>query len=84
MLILILIAFITIFVGVILIMLGSIKSKEGKVEGGGVIIVGPLPIVIGTSERVSKILIVLAIILTLVVLIYFIIASRILGFSTPK
>lgn len=47
-----------------------------KFEGGGVLIVGPIPIVFGTSQKVSAVLIVLAIALTLVVLATFILTIR--------
>ncbi|MEO3993186.1 MAG: DUF131 domain-containing protein [Desulfurococcaceae archaeon TW002] len=51
------------------------QSKNYKFEGGGVFIVGPIPIVFGTSQKVSAILMVLAIALTLVVLATFILSS---------
>jgi uncharacterized protein (TIGR00304 family) len=61
-----------------MIFLGSLKGGESKVEGGGVIIIGPIPIVIGTSERISKMLIVLAIVLTVVSVIVFFLMSKII------
>lgn len=51
------------------------QSRNYKFEGGGVLIVGPIPIVFGTSQRVSAVLIALAIALTLVVLVTFILTS---------
>lgn len=70
---LIAIAFILISIGMLLVIIGNLKSSEksSRIEGGGVIVVGPIPIVIGTSERASKALMVLAIVLTLVALIVF-------------
>jgi uncharacterized protein (TIGR00304 family) len=46
-------------------------SKSTKVEGGGVLLVGPLPIIFGSSERI--VYIVLAITLIIMLLYLFII-----------
>ncbi len=46
-------------------------SKSTKVEGGGVVLVGPLPIIFGSSERI--VYIVLAITLIIMLLYLFII-----------
>lgn len=51
------------------------QSKNYKFEGGGVLIVGPIPIVFGTSQKVSAALTALAIALTLVVLAMHILVS---------
>lgn len=62
-----------IFISIIYLMYKSFRAESGKVEGGGVIIIGPIPIVFGTSEKITKLLIVLAIILFIfVLLLYFI------------
>lgn len=79
-LILIAITIVIMIIGFMLIILGSIKNSERRVEGGGVIIIGPLPIVIGTNEKISKILLVLAITLTLLSLILFLVAPRLIEF----
>lgn len=70
---LLLLAFTMMLVGVLLIVLGALREAvktrvEGKTEAGGVVVVGPVPIVFGTSARITKVLLVLAIALTLVVL----------------
>jgi len=39
------------------------EMPEKKIEGGGVVLIGPFPIVFGTNLRIALILIVLAIIL---------------------
>jgi len=70
---LLLIGFILIFIGTLVIFLGLMGRGKGKVEGGGVIIIGPIPIVFGSSQKVSTILVVLAIILTILVLTIYII-----------
>jgi len=76
--ILILVAFIVMVIGVLLIILSTLRESEygeKKVEAGGVFIIGPVPIVIGTSERVAKTLIVMAIALLVLALIVFLVFS---------
>lgn len=62
--------FAAVLVGVLLLVLSALRAGggESRVEGGAVLVVGPFPIVIGTSERATKTLVILAIALTLVVL----------------
>lgn len=71
-------------VGMFLMMLGALreasKAKESgqggeeKVEAGGVVLIGPVPIVFGTSQRIAKIVLILAIVLTILALVLFLIA----------
>jgi uncharacterized protein (TIGR00304 family) len=56
---LMLIGFLMVFIGMIVSALGG----EGDVEGGGVIMIGPIPIVFGTSRGAAGMAMVLAIIL---------------------
>jgi uncharacterized protein (TIGR00304 family) len=63
-------------VGTLLIFLSALKAREevkGRTEGGAVVVIGPLPLVFGTSERVAKALMVLAIALFAIVLAVFLI-----------
>jgi uncharacterized protein (TIGR00304 family) len=62
--------FILIFVGVILSILTKIRSSEAKVEGGGVVLIGPIPIAFGTSGKWVAIALVLAIALMLLSIIF--------------
>ncbi|MEM1542049.1 MAG: DUF131 domain-containing protein [Ignisphaera sp.] len=82
---LIVVAFALIFIGVALLIVDGLKNseKDSKVKGGGVIVIGPIPIVIGTSEKASKVLIILAIILTLVTLITFLITTGLIRIRGP-
>ncbi|MCC6034470.1 MAG: DUF131 domain-containing protein [Desulfurococcaceae archaeon] len=67
-------AFIIILLGMLLIVFSMLKETEHgekKVEGGGVLIIGPLPIIIGTSERITKALIILALVLLIFSLLVF-------------
>jgi uncharacterized protein (TIGR00304 family) len=75
-LLLFLVAFVVVVIGALLIFLSALRESERgekRVEAGGVFIIGPLPIVIGTSERVAKALIILAIVLLLLSLVVFLI-----------
>jgi len=69
-------------VGIILILAGSFVTfiaailsfftafKEGKVKGGGAIIIGPFPIVFGTDKESMRILLLLSIILIALLLVF--------------
>ncbi len=65
---------ILVFVGFIVVMLSIIlmASRGSRVEGGGVIIIGPIPIVFGTNRNITTILLILAIVLTVLTIILFI------------
>ncbi|RSN67460.1 DUF131 domain-containing protein [Candidatus Korarchaeum cryptofilum] len=62
------VAFLLILMGFILLSLGG----EREIRGGGVLIIGPLPIIFGTDQRVAKGLIILALILTIVTFMIFV------------
>ncbi|MCD6411254.1 MAG: DUF131 domain-containing protein [Thermoplasmata archaeon] len=78
-----------IFLAFVMLIFGILESFKGedfeieptempkkKVEGGGVVLIGPFPIVFGTNSRIALILIVLAIILTFLFLVIYLIASQ--------
>ena len=46
------------------------EKKEEKVRGGGVILIGPIPIVFGTDKRYALILMVLAIVIMLLAIVF--------------
>jgi len=58
--------FILIFVGIILSIIGGADVKGGNVEGGGVILIGPVPIAFGTSGKWVVIALILAIALMII------------------
>jgi len=68
---LILLGIVLIFLGMLILMLSLWRAGGGRAEAGGVVIVGPVPIVFGTSQRVAATVMVLAIVLTVVVLLLF-------------
>jgi len=64
-------------IGVLLIFIAGISSQgESRVEGGGVVVIGPIPIVFGSSQRITIILLVLAIILTIATIVLYIMLGR--------
>jgi uncharacterized protein (TIGR00304 family) len=82
---LVFLGFILILVGTQLIILGFIRTMErhsveengsypppGKprVRGGGVVLIGPIPIIVGSDYKYAAIAIILAIILMLIVIIW--------------
>ncbi len=58
---LILLGFALIFIAVIGAILSSKRGGGGKVRGGGVIIIGPIPIVFGTDKQSVKVILILSI-----------------------
>ncbi len=49
--ILIFVGFIVAFLGIIISILGSIRREGGEVEGGGIIMIGPIPLIFGKGSR---------------------------------
>lgn len=72
----VLLSIILIVIGMALILVGSIRSNKREVEAGGAVIIGPLPIVFGTSTRMLITVLILAIILTALVIILHVISWR--------
>ncbi len=62
------IGIIAVLIGVVLIFAGIMQQSKGKtkVEGGGVIFIGPVPIIGATSERALYFVIVLTVIFLLI------------------
>ena len=59
--------FIFVFIGIVLIIAGMtsgmLRSKDTEVKGGGVILIGPIPIIFGTDSESVKTIIILATVL---------------------
>ena len=78
-LLMLIVSIVLIAIGVLLIFIDSLREsrREGRrVEAGGVLIIGPLPIVFGTSERVARIVLILAIILTVLAIAMYLILVK--------
>jgi uncharacterized protein (TIGR00304 family) len=63
-----------IFVGVLIIVIAVILlsisgAKKGKVEGGGAIIIGPVPIIFGTDKKSLKTVLLLSLALTVMLVV---------------
>jgi len=73
---------ILIFIGMAVIIVATLLSALGqqpsqqKAEAGGVIMIGPIPIIFGTSWKMAVIAIVLAIVLIAVALVMMLLAGR--------
>jgi uncharacterized protein (TIGR00304 family) len=75
---LVLIGVLLIIVGFALIFLSTITKEsreESRVEAGGVLVIGPVPIVIGTSQRIAKAVLILALALFIVAIIFFVLLT---------
>lgn len=65
----VIIGFIIIFIAVVLMFIGSIRGKE-EIQGGGAVLIGPIPIVFGTSKEIVKVMLIVAIAIIIVALIF--------------
>ena len=75
---LMLIGVLLIIVGFALIFLSTITKEsreESRVEAGGVLVIGPVPIVIGTSQRIAKAVLILALALFIVAIVFFVLTQ---------
>jgi uncharacterized protein (TIGR00304 family) len=59
-------------IAVILLFISSVREK-GKVKGGGVIIIGPFPIIFGTDKESIKTVLLLSLTLTILLVIVMVI-----------
>ncbi len=66
---------ILVFIGIAFMAIGmisqAVKSKEAEVRGGGVILIGPFPIVFGSDAEAAKTVLILTILLILIVFFLF-------------
>jgi len=61
-----------VYLGIFLVIVGLmllVLKNKGKVECGGLIMIGPIPIVIGTSVKIVKLLLILGVIIFLIMLV---------------
>jgi len=78
--VLVFVGFVLSFVAVVLLVLSGLKGKksEGKARGGGVIVIGPFPVVFGTDKESVKILLLLSIVLVALLLVFMVFSFYIL------
>ncbi|MDH5483137.1 MAG: DUF131 domain-containing protein [Candidatus Bathyarchaeota archaeon] len=63
-----------VFAGVLIILVAILwffvsSVKEGKIRGGGAVIIGPFPIIFGTDKESTKTVLLLSLTLTIVLII---------------
>lgn len=73
---LIVLGFTVTFIAVLVMFIKSV-SLRGKLRGGGLIMIGPIPIIFGTDKETMKILIVLAIVLMVFAVVLMLLPSLI-------
>jgi len=58
-------------IGILAFIIAVAKSirRDGKVRGGGVVMIGPVPIIFGTDKQSTRMLVLLAIVLMVVFLL---------------
>ena len=66
------------FIAMILLVLSGAKGGKGKVRGGGVVIIGPIPIIVGTDKESVKIILILSIVLVALLLFLMLLSHGIL------
>ncbi|MEB3774429.1 MAG: DUF131 domain-containing protein [Desulfurococcales archaeon] len=73
--------FILILLGFSLLIIGSLLKARGsaEVESGGVIVIGPIPIIFGSSDRAAVIAAVLGLVIMILVFIMMIYFRRVYG-----
>lgn len=65
-----------IMIGILLLLVSLIRAGgEGKAEAGGVVIIGPVPIVFGSSPRIATVTLVLAVVLTVLLLLLYLVGA---------
>lgn len=77
------IGFITILIGIVLIIIGSVISvmrapsqKNMEVEAGGVVFIGPIPIIFGTNKQIAWYMLVTAVVLAILMIIMLYISKK--------
>ncbi|MEM2913060.1 MAG: DUF131 domain-containing protein [Candidatus Bathyarchaeia archaeon] len=74
-LILVILGFILAFIAAIMMLSAGVRA-HGKVRGGGLIMIGPVPIIFGTDREAVKTLLILSIILIVVALVLMLVLSQ--------
>jgi uncharacterized membrane protein len=70
-----LVSFALVFMGMVVMMIASFTQGQGATSGGAVILIGPIPIILGGGSE-SNWLILVAVIITAISLVAFLLARR--------
>ncbi len=71
-----------VFLGMIIIVTGTlllalkVSKGEARVEGGGIVFIGPIPIVWGTSKNITQVMLILALAVSILLLILYVFMGR--------
>lgn len=76
--ILVVLGFIIALIAVFLLAFGG-RGIWGKTRGGGILLIGPIPIIFGSDKESVRVLVVLAIVLMAIVLIFMLIPTFLLS-----
>lgn len=76
-LILIFLGFALAFISVLAMSLGGLRRVK-KAKGGGIVMIGPIPIIFGTDKESLKVLMILGIALTVIVFVFMLVLNRLL------
>jgi uncharacterized membrane protein len=68
-------SFALVFIGMVVMMIASFSQGHGATSGGAVILIGPIPIILGSGPE-STWLIALAVIITIIALVVFLFTRR--------
>ena len=77
-LMLVILGFSLAFIAVILLAVKS-AATGGRTRGGGVLLIGPIPIIFGTDRDSAKVLVILALVLIVVVLLFILLPTLLLS-----
>ena len=64
-----------IFIGMLLLVVGSVSNLSQGASGGAVILIGPIPIIVGTGQNAFA-LVAIGAVLTLVMIAFFLILRK--------
>ena len=67
--ILVVVGIFTVLIAILLLALSQFHRGEGHVRGGGVIMIGPIPIIFGSDPKTARVMVYLTIILIIVVIL---------------
>jgi len=70
--VLVFVGFLLSLLAVVLLVLSGLRGRkvEGRVRGGGVVVIGPFPMVFGTDKESVRILLLLSIVLIVLLLVF--------------